>query len=64
VNKLSENVQTLAETLKVLAGKGSDIVVSFEDLTLDVIGGRKEATPKLSMKLKGSIRLDIDFVKE
>ena len=62
--KLSENVQTLAETLKVLAGKGSDIVVSFEDLTLDVLGGRKEATPKLSLKLKGSIRLDIDYVKE
>jgi hypothetical protein len=64
VNELSEKIQTLAETLKVLAGKGSDIVLSFEDLTLDVLGGRKEVTPKLSMKLNGNIRLDIDFVKE
>ncbi len=61
---MSENVQNLAEVVKVLAGKGSDIVLSFEDLTLDIMGGRKEVTPKLSMKLKGSIRLDIDFVKE
>ena len=49
--------------IKVLAGKGSDIVLSFEDLTLDIMAGRKEATPKLSVKLKGSIRLDVDFVK-
>jgi hypothetical protein len=57
-------VQTLAEVIKVLAGKGSDIVLSFEDLTLDILGGRKEVTPKVSMKLKGSIRLDIDLIKE
>jgi hypothetical protein len=57
-------VQTLAEVLKVLAGKGSDIVLSFEDLTLDVMGGRKEVTPKLGMKLNGKIRLDIDLIKE
>lgn len=64
MNELSEKVQTLAEVIKVLAGKGSDIVLSFEDLTLDILGGRKEVTPKLSMKLKGSIRLDIDIIKE
>ena len=54
----------MAEVLKVLAGKGSDIVLSFEDLTLDILSGKNEVTPKLSMKLKGSIRLDIDIIKE
>lgn len=64
VNMLSERVESLAEVIKVLAGKGSDIVVSFEDLTLDVLSGPKEAKPKLSLKLTGSIRLDIDYIKE
>lgn len=61
---MSERVETLAEVIKVLAGKESDLVLTFEDLTLDILGGRKEAKPRLSMKLSGSIRLDVAYVKE
>lgn len=64
MNKLSEKVESLAEVIKVLAGKGSDIVLSFEDLNLDILGGGKEVKPKMSLKLTGKIRLDIDYVKE
>ena len=59
---MSERVETLAEVIKVLAGKESDLVLTFEDLTLDILGGKKEA--KMSMKLSGSIRLDVSYVKE
>ena len=61
---MSEKAESLAEIIKVLAGKGSDIVVSFEDLNLDILGGRKEVKPRMSLKLTGKIRLDIDYVKE
>ena len=64
MNKLSEKVESLAEVIKVLAGKGSDIVLSFEDLNLDILGGGKEVKPRVNLKLTGKIRLDIDFVKE
>ena len=60
----SERVETLAEVIRVLAGKESDLVLTFEDLTLDILGGREEAKPRLSMKLSGSIKLDVAYVKE
>lgn len=59
---MSERVETLSEVIKALAGKGSDLVLSFEDLTLAVLGG--EEKPKVSFKLKGSIRLDVVIIKE
>lgn len=64
VKQMSEKVESFAEIIKVLAGKGSDIVLSFEDLTLDIIGGRKEVKPRMSLKLSGKIRFDVDYVKE
>lgn len=59
---MSERVETLSEVIKALAGKGSDLVLSFEDLTLAVLGA--EEKPKVSFKLKGSIRLDVVIIKE
>ena len=57
---MEKTAETMAETLLAvidkLAGKESDIKLSFEDLTLDV--GLMKA------KLNGSIVLDIIYSKE
>ena len=63
MRKMSERIETLSEVIKTLAGKGSDLVLSFEDLTLAVVAGEKEK-PRVSFKLSGSIRLDVVLVKE
>ncbi|MDR0470900.1 MAG: hypothetical protein LBH79_04130 [Nitrososphaerota archaeon] len=59
-NTLEKSAQQMAETviavMDKLAGKESDIKLSFEDLTLDL--GRFKA------KLNGSIVLDIVYAKE
>ena len=60
---MSESIEKLSGVIEALAGKGSDLVVSFEDLTLAVIRGEEEKA-RVSFKLSGSIRLDIVYVKE
>ena len=59
-NTLEKSAQQMAETviavMDKLAGKESDIKLSFEDLTLDL--GRFKA------KLNGSVVLDIVYAKE
>ena len=55
--KSSEDVgDTLLKLIDKLAGKGSDIKLSFQDLTLDM--GMVKA------KINGSIVLDILYVSE
>jgi hypothetical protein len=49
--------------IEALAGKKSDLVVSFEDLTFAVLQGADE-NPSVTVKLSGSVRLDIAYVKE
>jgi hypothetical protein len=63
VKNMSERVETFSEIIKVLAGKGSDLVLSFEDLTLTVVRGESEK-PQFGLKFSGSIRLDVVYVKE
>ncbi len=60
---MSENIEKLSGVIKALAGKGSDLVLTFEDLTLAVIRGEDEK-PQVSFKLSGSIKLDVVYVKE
>ena len=60
---MSESIEKLSGVIKALAGKGSDLVLSFEDLTLVVIRGEDEK-PSVSLKLSGSIKLDVVYVKE
>ena len=60
---MSESIEKLSGIIKALAGKGSDLVLSFEDLTLGVIRGEDEK-PSVSLKLSGSIKLDVVYVKE
>ena len=60
---MSESIEKLSGIIKALAGKGSDLVLSFEDLTLVVIRGEDEK-PSVSLKLSGSIKLDVVYVKE
>jgi len=60
---MSENIERLSGVIKALAGKGSDLMVTFEDLTLAVIRGENEK-PQVSLKLSGSIKLDVVYVKE
>jgi len=47
---------TLIKLIDKLAGKGSDIKLSFQDLTLDV--------GMLKAKINGSIVLDVEYVAE
>ena len=55
--KTSEDMsETLLKLIDKLAGKGSDIKLSFQDLTLDM--GMVKA------KLNGSIVLDVLYVAE
>ncbi len=57
---MAETTQALAETLVAvidkLAGKQSDVKLSFEDLTLEL--------PMMTVKLNGAVVLDIVFAKE
>jgi len=61
--QVSESTSRLIEVIEALAGKKSDLVVSFEDLTFTVLRGADEK-PSVSVKLTGSVRLDIAYVKE
>lgn len=55
--KTSEDMgDTMIKLIDKLAGKGSDIKLSFQDLTLDVGG--------IKTKLNGSVVLDVLYVKE
>ena len=63
VINMSENIEKLSGVIKALAGKGSDLVLTFEDLTLAVIRDEDEK-PQVSFKLSGSIKLDVVYVKE
>ncbi|MBK5133664.1 hypothetical protein JJE00_04450 [Candidatus Bathyarchaeota archaeon] len=47
---------TIIKLIDKLAGKGSDIKLSFQDLTLDV--------GLLKAKINGSIVLDVQYVAE
>lgn len=47
---------TLIKLIDKLAGKGSDIKLSFQDLTLDI--------GMLKAKINGSIVLDVEYVSE
>ena len=60
---MSETIDRLSGVIEALAGKGSDLVLTFEDLTLAVIRGEAEK-PRVSLKVSGSIRLDVVYVKE
>ena len=60
---MSENIEKLSGVIEALAGKGSDLVLTFEDLTLAVIRG-EDGKPSVSIKVSGSIRLDVVYVKE
>jgi len=48
--------ETLTQLIDKLAGKGSDVKLSFQDLTLDI--------GVFKAKLNGSIVLDILYVSE
>jgi hypothetical protein len=58
--KLSETIKGMAETLAQLidklAGKGTNLQLTFNDLTLEWAG--------LKTKLNGPIRLDILYISE
>ncbi len=57
---MSESINSLGQTLTALigelAGKGSDIKLSFHDLTLEV--------GMIKAKLNGAVTLDIKYVTE
>jgi hypothetical protein len=59
-HSMAETAETLADTLVVvmdkLAGKQSDVKLSFEDLTLEL--------PMMKVRLNGAIVLDIVYAKE
>ena len=40
---MSENIEKISGVIEALAGKGSDLVLTFEDLTLAVIGARRRS---------------------
>lgn len=48
--------ETLAQLIDKLAGKGSDLEISFKDLRLEIAG--------LKVTLNGSVTLDILYVTE
>ncbi len=60
---MSETIKNLSSVIETLAGKGSDLVVSFEGLTLSILRGEEEK-PSVSLRLSGSIKLDVVYVKE
>jgi len=53
ITALAEAVSTIVEKL---AGKGSDLVLSLEDLTVDIAGR--------PVKINGRIRIDVVYVRE
>jgi len=54
---MSEKIaETIAEIIDKLAGKGSDLILTFEDLTIDFAGK--------PVKITGRIKLDVHYVKE
>ena len=54
---MSEKIAgTISEIIEKLAGKGSDLVLTFEDLTIDFAGK--------PVKITGSIKVDVHYVKE
>lgn len=54
---MSEKIaETIAEIIDKLAGKGSDLILTFEDLTIDFAGK--------PVKITGKIKLDVHYVKE
>ena len=55
---MSENIEKISGVIEALAGKGSDLVLTFEDLTIAVTRGEDEK-PRVSLKVSGSIRLDV-----
>lgn len=52
----SDMADSMIKLIDKLAGKGSDIKLSFQDLTLDV--------GLLKAKINGSIVLDVEYVTE
>ena len=52
----ADMADTIIKLIDKLAGKGSDIKLSFQDLTLDV--------GLLKTKINGSIVLDVQYVAE
>jgi hypothetical protein len=56
MSKTTDIGDTLTKLIDKLAGKGSDVKLSFQDLTLEV--GRLKA------KLNGSVVLDVLYVSE
>ena len=58
--KLAETVkgvgETLAQLIDKLAGKGTNLQLTFKDLTLEMAG--------MKTKLNGSVTLDILYVSE
>ncbi|MEM2094209.1 MAG: hypothetical protein QXI32_02805 [Candidatus Bathyarchaeia archaeon] len=60
---MSKILGNLSSIIEALAGKGSDLVISFENLKVSLLRGEEEK-PSLSLNLTGSIRLDVVYVKE
>ena len=60
VKRMAETIKGLGESIALLieklAGKGSNVELSFKDLTLEVAG--------LKTKLNGSVVLDILYVSK
>lgn len=60
VKKMAETIKGLGESIALLidklAGKGSNLELSFKDLTLEIAG--------LKTKLNGSVVLDILYVSK
>jgi len=54
--KIKDMGETLAQLIDKLAGKGSDLELSFKDLRLEIAG--------LKATLNGSVTLDILYVSE
>ncbi|MFW6117426.1 MAG: hypothetical protein ACOC6G_02455 [Thermoproteota archaeon] len=55
-NAVKDLGDTLTDLVDKLGGKGSDIKLSFQDLTLEIAG--------LKAKVNGSLILDILYVSE
>ncbi|RLE58460.1 MAG: hypothetical protein DRN53_08290 [Thermoprotei archaeon] len=54
--KPSEIAEAISTIIEKLAGRGSDLVLTLEDLTLDIAGR--------AIKISGKIRLDVTYVRE
>lgn len=56
MSKTEDFGETLTKVIDKLAGKGSDVKLNFQDLTLEI--------GMLKVKLNGSIVLDVLYVSE